>query len=257
MNDKNASCIAIGNFDGIHIGHDTLIRRMIELSHETNQDSIIITFRYVRKDLRKSNCNIKYINSRNVRLKLLESYGATEVVEIQLDDVVSKYTPEQFIREILIDKYNAKNIVVGYNFTFGHKASGNVKTLREFQDKYGYRVEEIYPVKYNGIAVSSTLVRNLLNEGKVGEANNLLINKYTMFNGEIDIDFNKNVAFVDNKSSIIVPADGRYRVMAGNREMTLTIVTNKAGSVLTFDKKIEKSDNIVFLDRVERHEKFI
>lgn len=250
MNNKNGSCIAIGNFDGIHIGHDTLIRRMIELSHETNQDSIIITFKFIKKDLKKSNYNIKYINSRNIKLELLKSYSVTDVVEIELDDVVSKYSPEQFIREILIDKYNAKNIVVGYNFTFGHKAGGNVNTLRGLQDKYGYKVEEIYPVKYNGIAVSSTLVRNLLNEGKICEANNLLINKYTIFNDEINIDFNKNVAFVDTKSSIIVPAAGRYKVISGNKEMTVTIITNKNGSLLTFDKKIEQNENIVFLDRV-------
>lgn len=250
MKNKNGSCIAIGNFDGIHIGHDTLIRRMIELSHETNQDSIIITFKFIKKDLKKSNYNIKYINSRNIKLELLKSYSVTDVVEIELDDVISKYSPEQFIREILIDKYNAKNIVVGYNFTFGHKASGNVNTLREFQDKYGYKVEEIYPVRYNGIVVSSTLVRNLLNEGKIREANNLLINEYTIFADEINIDFNKNVAFADTKSSIIVPANGRYKVIAGNQEMTVTIITNKDGSVLTFDKKIERNENIVFLDRI-------
>lgn len=250
MNNKNGSCIAIGNFDGIHIGHDTLIRRMIDLSHETNQDSIIITFKFVKKDLKKSNHNLKYINSRNIKLELLKSYSVTDVVEIELDEVISKYTPEKFIQEILIDKYNAKNIVVGYNFTFGHKASGNVNTLREFQNKYDYKVEEIFPVKYNGIVVSSTLVRNLLNEGKIREANNLLVNKYTIFNDEIKIDFNKNIAFVDTKSSIIVPADGRYKVIAGNKEIVMTIITNKNGSVLTFDKNIEEDKDIVFLDRV-------
>ncbi|HBD65090.1 MAG TPA: hypothetical protein DC038_11740, partial [Clostridiales bacterium] len=140
MNNVKGACVAIGNFDGIHIGHDALIRRMIELSYETNQNSIIITFRFVKKDLRKSSSNIKYINSRDIKLELLKSYSVTDVVEIELDEVVSKYSPEQFIREILIERYNAKNIVVGYNFTFGHKASGNINTLREFQDKYQYRV---------------------------------------------------------------------------------------------------------------------
>jgi riboflavin kinase/FMN adenylyltransferase len=250
MKNRNESCIAIGNFDGIHIGHDALIRRMIELSHETNRDSIIITFRFVKKDLKKSNYNIKYINSRNVKLKLLKSYSVTDIAEIELDDVISKYSPEQFIREILIDKYNAKNIVVGYNFTFGYKAGGNVNTLRELQDKYGYRVEEIYPVKYNGIAVSSTLVRNLLTEGKICDANNLLINKYTIFADEINVDFNKNIAFTDNKSSIVIPADGRYRILAGSKEMMVTIRTDRNGSVLIFDKKLEKNDDIVFLDRI-------
>ena len=250
MKNRNESCIAIGNFDGIHIGHDALIKRMIELSHETNRDSIIITFRFVKKNLKKSNYNTKYINSRNVKLKLLKSYSVTDVVEIELDDIISKYSPEQFIREILIDEYNAKNIVVGYNFTFGYKAGGNVNTLRELQDKYGYRVEEIYPVKYNGIAVSSTLVRNLVTEGKIRDANNLLINRYTIFADEINIDFNKNIAFTDTKSSIIIPADGRYRILAGSKEMTVTIRTVKESSSLIFDKKIEETDDIVFLEKI-------
>lgn len=249
MKKNNASCVAIGNFDGIHIGHDTLIRRMIELSHETNQDSIIITFKFLKKDLKKSSFNIKYINSQNSKLEILKEYNVTKVVEIELDEVVSKYSPEQFIKEVLVDRYNAKNIVVGYNFSFGYKASGNISTLKEFEEKYGYEVEEIYPVKYNGIAVSSTLVRQLLKEGKIHEANNLLINDYTIFSEEIEVDYNKNIGFVDNKSSIIVPADGRYSVMLGIEKAVLTIITNKTGSVFTFDKIIEKNKNIVFLDK--------
>lgn len=250
MKNKNGSCIAIGNFDGIHIGHDTLIRRMIDLSQDKNQDSIIITFKFVKKDLKKSSYNIKYINSRNIKIELLKSYSVTEVIEIELDEVISKYSPEQFIQEILVEKYNAKNIVVGYNFTFGHMASGNVSTLRKYQEKYSYEVEEIYPVKYNGIVVSSTLVRSLLNEGKIKEANNLLINNYTIFTNEIDIDYNKNSAFVDNKSSVMVPADGKYWVMVANKKTILTIISNKNGSLLNFDEDIERNENIVFLDRV-------
>lgn len=248
MNNIKPSCIALGNFDGIHIGHDALIRRMIELSHEENQDSIIITFKFVRKDLKKSTYNIKYINSRNIKLELLKSYNVTEVEEIELDEVISKYSPRQFIKEILVDRYNAKNIVVGYNFNFGHKASGNVNTLREFADTYGYRVEEIFPVKYNGVAVSSTLVRNLLNEGKILEVNKLLINNYTIYRDELNIDYNKKIAFADNNSSIIIPPDGRYRVMTGGKEALLTINTNKDKATLIFDN-LEPDEDIVFLDR--------
>jgi len=247
MRNINGSCIAIGNFDGIHVGHDVLIRRMIDLSNETNRDSIIITFKYVRNDLKKSSMNMKYINSPHSKLEILKSYNVNEVVEIELDEVISKYTPEQFIK-LLVDSYNVKNIVVGYNFTFGHKASGNINTLKEFQDKYGYKVEEIHPVKYNGIAISSTLVRSLLTEGKVREANTLLLNKYTIFYDEIKFDFDKNVGFVDNKSSILVPPDGKYIVTAGKREYILTIASNKNGSSLIFDKKIEENKDIVFIN---------
>lgn len=248
MRNVNGSCIAIGNFDGIHVGHDVLIRRMIDLSNEKNMDSIIITFKYIRKDLKKSSMNLKYINSPNSKFEILKSYIVNEVVEIELDEVISKYTPEQFIK-LLVDTYNAKYIVVGYNFTFGHKASGNISTLKEFQDKYGYIVEEITPVKYNGIAISSTLVRQLLTEGKINEANTLLLNEYTIFHDELNIDYNKNIGFVDNKSSILVPPDGKYIVKAGIREYILTIVRNKNGAVLIFDKQIEENKDIVFISK--------
>ncbi len=248
MRNVNGSCIAIGNFDGIHVGHDVLIRRMIDLSAEKNLDSIIITFKYIRKDLKKSSMNMKYINSPYSKFEILKSYTVNEVVEIELNEVVSKYTPEQFIK-LLVDEYNVKYIVVGYNFTFGHKASGNINTLKEFQQKYGYIVEEIYPIKYNGIAISSTLVRQLLTEGKINEANTLLLNKYTIFHDELNIDYNKNIGFVDNKSSILVPPDGKYIVTVGKREYILTIISNKNGAVFIFNKQIEENKDIVFIGK--------
>ena len=248
MRNTNGSCIAIGNFDGIHVGHDVLIRRMIELSNATAQESIIITFKYVRNDLKKSSMNMKYINSPHTKLEILKSYNVDEVIEIELNEIVSKYSPEQFIK-LLVDNYNVKNIVVGYNFTFGHKAIGNVNTLKEFQDKYGYRVEEILPVKYNGIAVSSTLVRTLLNEGKINEANTLLLNKYTIYNNELNINYNKNIGFVDNKSSILVPPDGKYVVNLGRKEYIVNIVSNKIGASLIFDNKVDENMDIVFINK--------
>lgn len=242
------SCIAIGNFDGIHVGHDVLIRRMIDLSKERNLKSIIITFKYVRNDLKKSSMNMKYINSPETKLEILKSYNVDEVIEIELNEVISKYSPEQFIK-LLVDDYSVKNIVVGYNFTFGHKASGNINTLKEFQEKYGYRVEEIPPVKYNGIAVSSSLVRTLLNEGKINEANTLLLNKYTIYNDELNINYNKNIGFVDTKSSILVPPDGKYIVNLGRKEYIVNIVSNKNGAALIFDKEVEENIDIVFINK--------
>lgn len=244
---ENQSCVAIGNFDGIHIGHDTLIRRMLELSNDKKLRSVVITFKYIKKELRKSNYNLKYINNLEKRLELLNDYGVDRIDEIELDDVISKYTPEQFIKEILVDIYNSKYIVVGYNFTFGHKAMGNVKTLKEYEKKYDYVVEEIPPVKYNGIAVSSTLVRNLVREGKIIDANCLLIQNYTIYYEDIEIDYNKNIAIVDNKGTTVIPADGKYKVRVGERQMNVSIVTNKDNSLITFDGKLEKNKDIVFL----------
>jgi riboflavin kinase/FMN adenylyltransferase len=249
INRNNPSCVALGNFDGIHIGHDILIRRMIELSDYFNQDSIIITFKFTNKDLKKSSNNIKYINSVNTKLDLLKSYNVTSVEEIELNEVVSKYSPEQFIKEILIDKYNTKNIVVGFNFTFGYKASGNINTLREFESKYNYKVEEIKPVKYNGIAVSSTLVRSLIKDGKINEANKLLLQKYTIYNSDIFYNTDKNIGTVNNKS-IIIPPDGKYKVLIDDEEITLNIITTE-NTLLIFDKKLKGNENIIFISKLK------
>lgn len=246
--ETKGSCVAIGNFDGIHVGHDMLIRRMIELSAEKQLNSIIITFEYIKNDLKKSSLNMKYINSPETKLEILKSYNVYKVVEIELDEIISKYTPQQFI-DFLSKNFNVKNIVVGYNFKFGHKASGNISTLKEYQQKYGYYVEEIPPVKFNGVAVSSTLIRNLLLEGKIKEANNLLLNEYTLYREELIFDIDKNMAFVDNKSSILIPPDGKYQVLSGGSKYILTIASQKNGTSLIFNNKLIGKTNIVFIDK--------
>lgn len=139
---------------------------------------------------------------------------------------------------------------MGYNFTFGHRAAGNINTLRDYQDKYGYLVEEIPPVKYNGIAVSSTLIRTLLNEGKIYEANKLLLNKYTISTEELSFNREKNIGFISNKSSILVPPDGKYLVRTGKKYYNLKIVSNKNGANLIFDDIVEGNNDIVFIDKV-------
>lgn len=245
------SCVALGNFDGIHVGHDVLIKKMIQISREKKQNSIIMTFRFVDKNLPKSSRNLEHINNFNSKLEMLKKYNATEVVDIELDETISKYTPEEFIKYILIDKFNVKNIVIGYNFKFGHKASGDIKTLKFFEDKYGYKVEEIEPVKYNGIAVSSTLIRKLIHEGKIKEANNLLTRNYSIDIEDLVIDYNRNLAFVNNKSNIIIPRDGVYKILIEENEMKMSICKRNGKSIFLFDKKIDeniKNKSIVFVN---------
>lgn len=249
MNSIKSSCIAIGNFDGLHIGHDILIKRMLELSNENNLDSIILTFKYVRNDMKKTNSNLKYIYNNKNKMNILSSYNPTYLEEIELDEVVSKYSPLQFIEEILVNKYHAKYIVVGYNFTFGHRASGDVNTLKSFEDRFNYLVEEIYPIKFNGIAISSTLIRNLLQEGKISEANHLLSQNYTIYKDEINFDYNKNIGFVDNNLGIIIPCDGKYIISMGCENYSLSIINKDNGSVISFDKKIEYLSDIIFINK--------
>jgi FAD synthase len=95
--------------------------------------------------------------------------------------------------------------------------------------------------------VSSTLIRNLIKEGKIKEANKLLKSSYTINFEDVEIGYDKNIGFVDNKNAIVVPADGRYKVKVGEEEMTLKILTEKEGKILDFDRNIKEDSDIVFI----------
>lgn len=248
MTSNKAACVALGNFDGIHLGHDILIRKMIETGERENLNTVIITFRFIDPNLRKSPVNTSYINNFKTKMEMLKSYDVTNVVNIDLDETISKYTPEQFIKNILIDTYRAAYVVVGYNYRFGHKGMGNTDTLKQYEQKYGYKTLKLEAIKYNGVAVSSSLIRELISQGRMKEANSLLIQNYTIDCNDLSFDYNKNTAFADNRKGLLIPAGGLYYIRMGGEEMKLSICHTNDGAVLTFDKPAEKNENIEFLN---------
>lgn len=249
MTKKNYSCIAIGNFDGIHKGHNELIENMISISNKNNFNSKILTFNYLDDTMRKSSKNMKYIVNFANKIKMLESYNVDEVCVLELDNIVSKYSPHMFIKNILVDKYKTKHVVVGYSFRFGHKAEGTVDTLLDYSKKYCFDVSIIHPIKIDNKVVSSTLIRNYIQEGKINEVNKLLTNNYTIFNSEVNFISKKSCIVLKN-SVIIIPKDGQYYVRVGNVECILNITQNEQkDKIFLFNKEIDTSENIIFLNK--------
>ena len=249
MTKFNNTCIAIGNFDGIHKGHDVLIKEMIEISKYNNLNSIILTFKYSDTSMRKSSSKIKYITTFENKVSILRSYNPTDICYIDLDSDISKYSPEKFIKDILIDKYDMKHVVVGYNFRFGHYAFGNTDTLKKFSSIYNYDVSILPRIKTkNNLDISSTIIRNYIKDGKIKEANTLLTKNFTLFNNNINVITNNSCIVYEN-SEIITPCDGKYSVLIGGKRCTANVSTIDNNKVFTFDNDIN-DENIIFIDKL-------
>lgn len=171
--------VALGNFDGVHLGHRELINKTIDLSKENGTVPSIFTFDY---DFNKFKIGSKdtSLTSKVQKESILDDLGIELLYIVNFCDVIKNMTPEEFVTEILIKKLNARVIIVGFNFKFGHKANGNVETLNELSKKYRFEVIVIPPIIKYGNLVSSTLIRQLINRGEVTQANKLLGRNYSM-----------------------------------------------------------------------------
>lgn len=247
MTNYKNSCIAIGNFDGVHKGHDLLIKEMIEISKQNKLNSMILTFKFSDNSMRKSPANMKYIMNFENKMTMLKSYNTANVCYLDIDSEIAKYSSEMFIKDILIDKYDMKHIVVGFNFRFGQYALGNVNTLKKFSSIYNYNVSILPRIRTkNDLDISSTIIRDFIKEGKIKEANSLLTQNYTIFANEVEhLDNNSCIVYKNNE--IITPCDGKYKVLIGKKDCIVEINTVNNNKIFKSNCDFNKHD-IVFLD---------
>ncbi len=164
------TCVTIGKFDGIHIGHRRILDKVLELSKKHNYKSTVFTFDF---DYFKTE-DEKRLNTREEKKKTLEEYGIDILIDYPFDDEIKNKTPLKFVREILINKLGIKAIVVGDNFRFGKGAKGDSKTLVELGKRFGFEVVVLPMVEYEGSQVSSTRIREELGAGHIKEAHDML-----------------------------------------------------------------------------------
>lgn len=167
------TALALGNFDGVHIGHQQLIENMIEFAAKTfTQPSMLIFENHTKSFVYGNGPRLLNINSQ--KNEFLEKLGIRTLYTMRFDDRVMTLSPEDFIKKILIKKLNCALVVVGPDYRFGFKASGNVEMLKQIGKRIGLEVQVVEPVYYKDEIVSSTLVRKLLSEGNIKDANRLL-----------------------------------------------------------------------------------
>ena len=266
--------VTIGNFDGVHKGHQVLIEKTATYAKARGIKSAVFTFlnhpiNYFVPE------KVKNIFDEKEKERLIEGFGIDYLIDIPFDKAMTQISAEQFIVKILKDKIHAKKIVVGYDFTFARNKEGTVDVLREMGHEYGIEVEIVQPIKINGIRVSSTFIRELISEGRVDEIPQYLGTPYVI-EGEIihgKANGRKMGYPTDNislKDQIIKPKNGIYasRVIIDGKKYFgatnvgmnptvngkyLSIETN----ILDFDEDIYgKRVRIEFLEKIRDEKKF-
>ena len=166
--------ITLGNFDGVHLGHQEIFRRLCREASENQGTSVVVTFYpHPLKVLCPERAPL-LITTLSERIERVEACGIDVLLSVPFTRAFSQWTPNRFIREILVDKLGAAKILVGEDFRFGQDRKGNLDSLRRAGKKYGFSVRRIQPVKVYGREASSTRVRYSVQKGMIREATAVL-----------------------------------------------------------------------------------
>ena len=187
----NAPVVTTGTFDGVHIGHRTIINRLKKLASEHSGESVLITFHpHPRVVLYPESAGrgLKLICSQEEKLELLRKAGLDNVIVIEFTRDFSRITGEEFVRDILCGILGARVIVVGHNHHFGFNQEGDYRTLWEWREKYGFEAEEIPMQEVQNETVSSTRIRQALTEGYIQRANAYLDHFYLIIGKAVKDD---------------------------------------------------------------------
>jgi riboflavin kinase/FMN adenylyltransferase len=174
----NNPIVTLGNFDGVHLGHQTIFGKVKEEAQKKNGEAVVITFEpHPLKVLSPKTCPSLLTPFRK-KMMLIEKAGMETVLCIEFTLGFSKISPFDFIKNILIEKVKVKKIVVGYNYHFGRKQRGDVEILKQVCKLFQVDVEVMEPLRIGSTTVSSSKIRELIKEGEVEEASKLLGRNY-------------------------------------------------------------------------------
>lgn len=267
--------VALGAFDGLHLGHLKLIKKAIKRAVENDCKSIVYTFQNHPLTTIKKEMAPKLLMDNETKEEYLKEIGIDKLELVNFDEALMKTSCEEFILN-LIKAYNIKGIIVGFNFRFGYKNYGDTNLLKQLSEKYNFDLCVQEEVKYENEIISSSRIRQLIREGKVLDANKMLYKPF-FIKGEVisgnqigkTIDF--PTANISYSSKSIIPSNGVYytnvkidnKIYKGitnigfNPTVTdfrdLSIETH----ILDFNEDIYgKCIKVCFLDRIRDERKF-
>ena len=216
---ENKSIVTIGTFDGVHLGHRVVLRRMREIAKKTKGKSVLFTFfPHPRHVLHKDNQNMKLITTLQEKQDLINQAGLDNLVIHEFTKKFSRIKPVNFVRDILVEQLNVHTLVIGYDHHFGRNREGSIQELTALADLYDFNIEKIDPQYFEDVTVSSSKIRKLIEKGEMVKAKQYLGYEF-MLNGKVikgnflgkTINFPTANIVVENKWKIL-PADGVYAV---------------------------------------------
>jgi riboflavin kinase/FMN adenylyltransferase len=178
--DFGPCAITIGNFDGVHKGHRQIMQRVRAIALEQGWKSAVLTFDPHPSKLVAPDRAPRLLTTPEQRARLMLEQGIDEVLILPFTPEIAKLTPEEFVREILADKLNARAVLVGDNFRFGHRAAGDAETMAELGDEYSFSTEIVGAISWRGRIISSSEIRRLIEAGNVALACRLLGRPYAL-----------------------------------------------------------------------------
>jgi len=208
--------VALGNFDGVHLGHQAVVRRAVEEGRRREARVVAATFDPHPRAVLVPGSEPRLLTTLELRREALQGYGVDEVRIIRFGEELSKKSPEEFVRDVVVGEIGAAAVVVGENFRFGHRAAGDVGDLRRLMEGFGGKAYAV-PVRseLGEGPISSTLIRALISEGEVVEAARLLGRPYVLRGEVVGGDRRgRGIGFptanVLPDSALVVPARGVY-----------------------------------------------
>ncbi len=223
----NEPVLTIGTFDGIHLGHQKIIKNLIQEAEATNSDSVLLTFfPHPRMVLFPENHDLELIQTQQEKYTKLAEQGLKNIIVQPFSLEFAKQTAVQFIEEIIVKRIGAKKIIIGYDHQFGNAREGNIDFLRSYSERFGYEVIEIPAKEIDEINVSSTKIRTALKEGNIEIANRYLnssfeINGLVVHGNKIGRSIGFPTANIEvNDSTKLIPKNGVYAVKIMLKEKT-------------------------------------
>lgn len=184
FNSSEKTIVTIGTFDGIHIGHQKILKDLIRTAKKENKKSVLLTFFPHPRMVLQKDVSIRLINTIEEKSSLLEKMGLDYLIIHPFSQEFSRLSALDFVRNILANQLNTSRLIIGYDHHFGKNREGNIHQLREYSLLYDFEVEEIPAQDIDNVSVSSTKIRTALKEGRLKTANNYLGYNY-MLNGTI------------------------------------------------------------------------
>lgn len=210
--------LTLGNFDGVHLGHQAIFRKVVERAREIGGTSVAFTFEPHPLKVLSPERSPQLLNTFHGKLRLFEAAGMEVVICANFTRVFADQHPEDFAREVLHKQIGVKEVYVGYDYAFGKGREGSIESLKRMGQTYGFKVGVIEPVQVDGVVVSSSTIRDLITGGRVEEGARLLGRHYTI-EGEVVHGSHRGHTLGFPTANIksaneLIPAFGVYAVLA-------------------------------------------